>query len=189
MSLPAAINAVSPAQIVSSADWGNPVKDLVNALRTQAEAAPLGVIRRYRRTSSGGSNTGTETGVQRIDGIPIVAGRLYRIGTNGLQMDSTVNADVARARIRYTTDGSNASTSSTRLGSGIQLSSPDAARPAIAAINELYAPGTSHGLSILLTCQRTAGSGTVVIFGDSTEYLELFVEDVGVDPGSSGTSI
>src|SRR5688572_4356855 len=84
-------------------------------IEDELDVAPQGLIARGRRESNSTSTT-TEVGVLRIDDIPLTGGRSYLVQTSSLVLHSSVANDVVRAGIRYTTDGSPPSTSSTLMG-------------------------------------------------------------------------
>ncbi len=146
------------------------------------------VIARGNRQTTGGSNTGTETGVSRLDDIPLAGGRVYKISTGSVNFDTGVADDEIFCRFRVTTDGSTPTTSSTAIGGG-RITADDATHSPIVPIEAYYAPGSDETFSVLLTCQRVNGSGTVSLFSDSTLPIDLVIEDLGEDPGDTGTDI
>lgn len=151
--------------------------------------ASLRVIARGRRTSNS-TGTTTEVGVLRIDDIAIASGRLYRVYTNEIGVDSTVATDVIRLNLRYTTDGSTPSTSSTllTLSQGYQA---NAAQGEYTSVGAVYVPGSAETLSVLLTVSRAAGTGTVIATAGTGAPgpCDLYIEDLGVDPGDVGVDI
>lgn len=161
----------------------------LNDLLNQNSPLPLGVLARAQRTTASSGSTGTEVGVLRLDDVPIYAGRLYRIFTGNLNIDTSVADDIAHCRLRITTDGSTPSTSSTQLGGGMRDDMASASAGPIIAITHLYAPSADETLSVLLTVNRIAGTGTIVIYGDATTTIDLAIEDVGLDPGDTGVDI
>jgi chitobiase/beta-hexosaminidase-like protein len=148
------------------------------------------IIARGRRTSNSTASA-SEQGVLRLDDIPITNGRLYQIYTSGLMLDSTVANDESRARIRYTTDGSTPTTSSTILpGSQADYRQADAGIPEHVHIRTTYAPSSDQTLSLLLTTSRIAGTGNISIGADGTSNVcDLYVMDCGEDPGDTGVDI
>jgi hypothetical protein len=161
----------------------------LNALAQYVDDTRTGVIARGKRITSS-TGTTTEVGVLRIDGIPLTAGKTYRIATGTLLLDTTVNNDAVDVRIRYDTSGSAATTSSTTIPGG--LSRKRLADNAVAESTSIlctYTPASDETLSVLLTVGRFSGSGTVIIFADSTATTELFVEDYGTDTGDQGVDI
>jgi len=148
---------------------------------------PRGVIKRGRRTTATGAITTTETGVLRIDNIPVVAGRLYRISTTNINMDGSVANDIGACRIRVSTAGA-ATTASTQIAN-IRQTIDDPTNSNIVPENCFYVPGSSGTLSVLLSAVRVAGTGNVVVFCSGTDILDMVITDEGVDPGDTGVVI
>ena len=148
-------------------------------------ALPKGIIARARRDTNT-AIVSAETGVLRLDGVPIRNGRVYRIYTNQLVLDGDSTGDVGRASIRVSTAGP-ATTSSTLLGV-LQLTVPTPALPWGAPMSVDYYPTADGTLSVLLTISRLAGTGTGVRLLAS-EGIDLTVEDMGLDPGNTGINL
>lgn len=148
--------------------------------------AGYGIVRRGERTTSS-STTTTEAGVLRL-AAPVVAGRLYLIPTSSLNLISSVAGDIIQGRLRYTTDGSNPTTSSTLLMSSAdtQATFNSEAVPIIAK----YYAATAHTLTVMLSVARIGGTGNCSI-AVSTSYptIDLMVIDQGVDPGDNGVDL
>ena len=149
-----------------------------------------GIIGRYRRsTVSSTSASTTLVSVIRIDDVPILSGRLYRIWYR-CHFDSTVADDQGRAELRYTTDASTPTTSSTLLPGSyaeavVRTTGTRETRTAVCS----YTPGANQTLSLILAVSRQAGSGNITLHADASGFdTEVWIEDCGVDPGSSGTS-
>jgi len=153
----------------------------------QDSVLPLGIIARGNRTTSSTTTT-TEVGVERLDDIPVYAGRSYKIWTSPLNLDSSVANDVVLAAVRYTTDGSTPSTSSTVL-SAIQERCDDATNGPVLPFCCDYSPAADQLLSVLLSVGRVSGTGSVSIIGSATRPINLNVEDMGPDPGDTGVDI
>lgn len=153
--------------------------------------AGQGVIARGRRTntSSGSSADGVDVAVLRVSNVLLRAGRLYKIWTTPLGLDSTSVNDEIAARIRYTTNATNATTASTILpGSNIQTRQTDAN---VAEHKAIQAPltGLDVTASFLLCVRRFAGAGSCAVYVDGVigDAIDLVIEDVGFDPGDTGT--
>jgi hypothetical protein len=155
------------------------------------DAGPMGVIARGERLTSSSTTTSTG-GVLRIDDIPLTAGRAYRINTGPLNGDSSTGTDTVRALIKFTADGSTPTTGSTTLpettvGGDVDGGGPDSWLIPIIAY---YAPaGGDELLSLLLCVQRVTGGGNAYIYGDSTQKIQMVVEDLGANVVDSGTDI
>jgi hypothetical protein len=149
------------------------------------------VIARARRVTTSSASTGAAVAVLRLDGVPLLAGRAYRVRSSGIAFDTSVANDVGFATIFYETNGTSATTSDDRLpGAVIQSGLINAAQGETGVINADYFPATDMSASFLLAVGRAAGSGNITLFADgTTNVIELFVEDNGVDPGDTGTDL
>lgn len=133
----------------------------------------------------------TAHGILRISGIPVLAGRQYRIYTGVLHALSTVNNDYVEFTIKYTTNGSDASVASNVMdgasayGSLTNVFSINDMGP----IQTVYTPATDHNLSIALCIARVQGTGNVNAFGDAGRLIQLVVEDIGLAVTSTGVSL
>lgn len=146
-------------------------------------------IARGRRITAS-STTTSIVGVLRIDGMSFRAGYLYGVFTNGLALDSDVNNDIIRAEIRYDVTGASATTSSGALpGAAIQQRQTDAAQSENACLAGLYAPGSDETVSMLLVVRRITGTGNARIFADATNSTDLWVSNLGEDPGDTGIDV
>jgi len=149
--------------------------------------AAAGIIARHRRTTTSTTTT-TEVGVVRLDDIPVLLGRLYHIYTSSIQLASSVNNDGLAANLRHTTDGSTPSPSSTVLTS-FRNQQVNATTGFTGVISVVFAPGSDLALSLLLCVARITGTGNAQMSGSATFPIDLVIEDIGVDPGSTGTNI
>lgn len=160
----------------------------INALTDRDNGVlPQGVIKRGRRSTATGNVTTTETGVLRVDSIPVYAGRLYKITTNGINIDTSVDNDVASVRIRASTSGS-ATITSTLLGT-LRCTIDSATQSNILPDAAFYIASADGTLSVLLSLIRVTGTGNIVVFCDATNYLDMVIEDMGIDPGDTGVVI
>jgi len=150
---------------------------------------PTGIIARHRRTTSS-TGTTSEVGVVRLDGIPLKAGRRYRVSTNKLGFNSTVTGDTMVARLRMNTAGNATTSSGIMVGGEAQFEEVDSAWHGSDEVVAYYNPSSDVTASILLTAGRVSGTGTVTILANGSEtVIELIVEDLGDDPGSTGVNI
>lgn len=146
------------------------------------------VIARGRRTSNSSSTSSTtELGVLRVDSVSLTSGNLYLISTGSVLVDASVAADIYIARLRISTSG-NATTSSTQLVA-TQRSVASISQPEDSVLAAFYAPAADETLSVLLTIQRTSGTGVFLAVGATTTPIDLYVVNCGIDPGDSGTDI
>lgn len=155
--------------------------------RALAAIGSQGIVKRHRSTG-GTAGTTTEIGVIRIDGAQVFAGRGYRITVSNLAVAPTVTNDVGRALIRYTTDGTSATTSSTTM-SVSQAIEANTSFPPVGPFMCDYFPATTHLLSVLLSVARMAGTGTIAAAGSSTIPIIVTIADLGVDPGDGGVTL
>jgi hypothetical protein len=162
--------------------------DDINILDDQEDSPlPQGVIKRGRRTTSTGNITTTETGVLRVDDIPMYAGRLYKISTSNMNIDTSVDNDVVRAGLRLSTSGA-ATITSTLIGY-LRETIDSAAQSNAFSVTAFYTPGADVTASVLLSFIRQAGSGNIILFGSATDICDLVIEDMGLDPGDTGVVI
>lgn len=141
----------------------------------------------YGQRLSSTTPTGSEHGVLRLDDVPVIGGRLYRIKGKG-QGDVATNGDTIRWNLRYTEDGSTPTTASTILELD-QGDVPDAAISETNFVERLYAPASSLNFSVLLTIARPVGVSNFSAVGAVDQTIELTIEDLGEDPGDTGTEI
>lgn len=155
----------------------------------QLNALPK-IVRRARRVTNS-TGTTTEIGVERLDDIPILAGRCYEISTTTLIIDGTSDGGQIAAHIRYTTDGSTPTTASPIIpGGNTQFrQAANAVTESAAPICTTYTPVADETLSLLLTVRNFAGGGTVAMAADSINIIEMRVKDLGPDPGDTGVDI
>lgn len=160
---------------------------IFNALAEYVDAIRTGILAIGIRTTNS-STTTSEVGVLRLDDVPITGGHRIEVKTNSITLHSSVNADVVRAIIRYTTDGSTPTTSSTALCDA-QLTVNNTTFPTTSIASGTYVPASNETLSALLTVSRQSGSGNAQLLGSSSFPLELTIVDLGVDSGDVGVDI
>lgn len=144
------------------------------------------VIARGRRESTS-TAASAETEVLRVDGISLTSGKVYWITAGSLLLDTTVANDVGRVRIRLSTSGA-ATTSSTQFASS-NMTLDNATDGNNVHVGNLYIPSGDETISILVTTVRQSGTGNISIVASSTNPLDLFVVDMGDDPGDTGVDL
>ena len=159
----------------------------LNDLIDKDSVLPLGIQARGNRTSSSTTTT-TEVGVLRVDDVPMYVGRIYKIWTSPLRLDTSVANDVARALIRYTTDGSTPTTSSTTMTTA-QSTLANATDGNSVDICIDYTPSADELFSVLLCVARRSGTGNISIDGASTLPINIVVEDGGLDCTDTGVDV
>lgn len=151
------------------------------------------IVRRGHRESvfpSVSTWTTTEAVVYRIDAIALRAGKVYEIKTSPLNIVPSVVNDIGVVRLRYTENGT-AGTGSTLLAQ-VRKKQTDTAQTDTTPLNALYTPASDLvNFSICLTLTRVAAgtsSTGVRLWGSAAEPLDLWILEVGDDPGTSGTA-
>ena len=149
------------------------------------------VGRARRITTSSNSASTTAVAVLELDDISIKSGRLYKIETSGVLIDTSVANDVGAMQIRYTTDGSTPTISSTILpGAFARAKLVDASFAESRAIHTTYTPAADQTLSLLLCVLRETGSGNVNLVADgAAAIIEMCIYDRGEDPGDTGVDL
>lgn len=182
-------------QAARAATFGIPVRSsilLLDSRITQAETEQQRVVKRGRRDTAKTGITTTETGVLRVDDIPVVSGYMYRISTSGANFDvtsGTIAADETFSmNCRAEFGGSAATTASTTIGK-IRLPVNSVSQGPIVPMMVFYYATASGMLSVLLTGLRQSGACTYQVFADATTPLDLTIEYAGVDPGDTGVDL
>lgn len=148
---------------------------------------PGQVIARGLRVSSS-TAASAETGVLRVDDIPVTSGRLYYIATNPMSIDTSVSADTVRVLLRIDETGADATTASTTIALNQRVLTNAASAETI-IVGTYRAASASGTWSVLLSHVRQTGTGNVQLVGGATTPIELFVIDCGVDPGDTGVDL
>lgn len=179
---PAQFQALATA-IDSTVDSIDDRVDVIEQLRSR------GIVARHRRISNGTSTTSasaaTAQSVVRLDSVSLLSGRLYRVSCPNLGF-FTGAAAVAQAQINYTTDGSVPTTGSTQLVE-TQVETPAGGIVVHVALESFISAPASATYRLLLSCW---GDGTLTtMFGSTAWPIELIVEDIGADVGSTGVDI
>jgi hypothetical protein len=148
------------------------------------------IARAARTTASTAASAAT--GVLRLDDKPILAGHTYRI-TWKAQLAGTVLGDVLRGEIKYTTDASTPTTTSTGLP-GSYADIVNAVGSSTVGhgltITTDYTPVTDETLSVLLITERISGTGNVNMQATGGLIVtQMYIDDMGDDPGNTGTDI
>lgn len=145
------------------------------------------VVARGRRTTNS-TGTTSQVGVLRLDDVPVFGGFAYYVFTSALFLVSTTSGDGVGAYLRYTTDGSTPTTSSTIMHQTTAVSDSTSIGATV-PLNVLYIPSTNQTLSVLLTVIRHSGTGTVTMVGGGSNPIDLVIARLGTDPGDTGTDI
>lgn len=181
-------------QPIPPVGFGEAVKNAINDLHTRVAALETGaqaVIARARRTTATGAITTTETGVIRIDNIPVQAGKIYRIGTSNVNMDGSVANDTAACRFRVAFSaslGTVATTASPQIAN-IRQTMDDITNSNIFPSQCFYLATADGYISILMSAVRTSGTGNLIIFCSGVDILDFVVEYGGTAPADTGVII
>lgn len=180
---PASTDDVRPYE-----DIQNAAEDTDAALETLQGQVPTWLARGSRATN-GTTTTTTEQGFLRVDSIPIVSGRGYRIWTTPLIFNSSVAGDLIQAILRISTSGT-ATTASTQL----TLLCDDAKTSGLAQRTKGMEIGwvatTTGNLSVLLSYLRASGTGNVNIQASSDIPAQLNIDAYnGTAPSNTGVSL
>lgn len=156
----------------------------------RGKAQPRGVIARYKRTTNPPPTSATTTAaavkVAELT-VALTAGRLYLIRIPQVALFSaTAASSRAQAILTYTTDGSAPSGSSTCVATG-QVMLPPSGVVIATNVEGTYTPSTSQTLRVLCSYLCDGNTAQMYCTGDGWPF-EMYVEDLGYDPGASGTS-
>ena len=149
------------------------------------------IIARGQRTTATAAITTTETGVIRLDDVPVRNGYCYEITVDNINIDTSVANDIGIVRMRYVfaaSAGSTATTTSTQLNTWRNTIDDATNSNVLPWVNHYFA--TADGfLSILFSLQRQAGTGNLIWFCSATDVCNVVVKDIGSDPGNTGVVI
>jgi hypothetical protein len=150
----------------------------LNSIET--ELVQRGLIARAQRPTTKTITT-SETGILRLDSLPLKAGRAYKITAPHLRVDFVTATDRAAFRFRVSTSGAAGTGSSAiaRVETGDVQS---------AHLEAMRIPGSDEVLSVLLCGIQYVGSSTATVQGDESG-IEIWVEDLGPATADTGVDI
>ena len=143
--------------------------------------ATVKTIARGHRTTNKASIT-TEVGFLRIDDVPMVANRLYRVAVGPMYVTSSVANDEWIARLRWTADGSTPTTSSATLD--LAVSQEGQSTNMEAYLSDV----TGFTFSVMITLALQTGTGSLTLDATS-QPVRLVIQDIGPDPGNVGVAL
>lgn len=153
-------------------------------------SVPRGIIKWGERTTASSTTTAADAGVLRVDSITYLAGRMYKIWTTPLHLDSSVANDEIRARLRQSTSGNATTASGVLSGTTVHARQVDTNVSESHTIQTTYVPSVNETGSILLCVGRIAGTGNARLSNsDGDETIRLYIEDMGIAPADSGVDI
>lgn len=158
--------------------------------------SPLGIIARIARTTNGAGTTNASSATAQgiiILSAALLTGRLYRVFTEEFSM-FTATAPATQVscqvEIHYTIDGSTPSGSNTVLNACNTGTMEGNGNADPVSVGGLYVPTSNITFKAFLGYWRTVGAGaTIGSFGSATQPVVMAIEDMGVDPGTSGGTI
>jgi hypothetical protein len=157
-----------------------PDADDLNALGLPGTAIAWG-----QRTSSV-TFTGTEIGVLRLDSVSLQAGYRYEVRTSNLRVNMT-SGETTKLFLRVNTAGT-ATTSSTVLVSAEGNANSTFTPAQAPVLSVTYAPGAVTA-SFLISLGRSGGSNNTTITGSSIQPIEMWIVNLGTDPGDTGVDV
>lgn len=172
-----------------SGTWSARTPTQLEADLAAVRSGGLGVVARGRRTTSSTTTTATSAGTaQKVLEVSatLKTGRLYRITAPNVGYHRTTAGRVGM-QLTYTTNGTTPGVTSTQLN-WTQSQTYDTGDPVYGlTLGATYTPGANQTMRVLLSVWSVT-TGTSGTYADAAWPTEIVVEDLGVDPGSSGTS-
>lgn len=149
------------------------------------------IVARARRTTTSTGTTTTSSanaqGVLRLDGVSMVAGRLYEVSVPNIGVGSSQAGGQIGVQLTYTVDGSVPDPGDTTIT--VTYVATPAAQYFGTTLGVTAVVGSDLTFRTLLSFWRVSGGGTSYIEGKSYWPVEILVKDLGVDPGDSGVDI
>lgn len=143
---------------------------------------PKGEIARASRSGNVTLNTTGETGILRLDDVPVKAGRVYAIRAPRLRYDATTATDRGKFHLRINTAGVATTSSTVRARSeGDETDS--------LSIEYFHRPSTNETLSVLLSILKVTGTGTWAAMGSDEGGIDLVIEDQGEAATDTGVDV
>lgn len=167
------------AEAVEAALGG--VDDRVNTLQATATGPSRGVVKFANRPTNKSCTTAT-TAILRLDSVPLLAGRTYRIVATGIRGDTDTSTGRYKTEIRMNTSG-------TAVVGTPSIRRVEAGDTDSAHVEKYYTPATNQTISLLLTANCYAGAATVNILGTDEGGIDMWVEDMGPAIADTGTDL
>jgi hypothetical protein len=143
---------------------------------------PVIIARGNRPTDKVLATTG-ETGIMRVDNVPLKAGHAYSIRAPHVRYDSVTATDLGMFRIRQELGGAAATTSSAILR---RCETTDAKSHYIEA---LRFPSVDETASFLLSCNKIGGTGAWTAMCSDEGGCDLLITDLGATVADTGVDI
>jgi hypothetical protein len=150
-----------------------------------SELVAHGVIVGYKTRTS---NSTASASIVRVLSVraPVRAGRMYRVICDG-EIFSSNGAATSQSELRYTTDDSEPTTTSTILSRAIVRHDATTATPDMCHIEGIYKAVSDGWLRVAVTTTRVLGSVNVSWTADPTFPMLLMVVDAGPAITEDGT--
>ncbi|MCW2904700.1 MAG: hypothetical protein JWO67_6965 [Streptosporangiaceae bacterium] len=151
-------------------------------------ALPSGIVGRNVHPGSPPATAATTAATAQpvlVASAPVRNGHVYVISAR-YAIRNTV-ASTAEAWLRYTTDGSTPTTSSAALDTA-DHQIPAGSIPASGGMDATYEPTADGTVSVGLSYFAAVGGGTQTMIGGAGRPIELWITDMGPDPGAAGTT-
>jgi hypothetical protein len=159
----------------------------IAAMDTARAALPRGIVKWALRTTATAATAAADLGVLRLDDIPLLTGRQYRIWTPPLHMDSTATNDEIRARLRFSLVGAATIASAVLPGATVHVRQTDGNVSDDKSIATPYTPAGNENMSLILCVGKIAGAGNVSLNNsDADHHIAVVVEDIGPAQAQSG---
>lgn len=152
------------------------------------------IARAKRITNSTVSTSTTYIPVLRLDNVPLQAGRNYSVTWKGHFQVATAT-DVLSAGLFHATDGTVATTSKSFLpGSTGNVDFAVVQQTPVVTVVVDYSPPVDQYLSLLLAFAHLSGgsggtSNSFMVANNAGFTTEIYVDDMGDDPGDTGTDL
>lgn len=177
-------NLYRPSADLLRTDDGFYVGGALTVVGTVTGPLARGVVAWGRRTTISSTSTSSAAlGVLRLSAA-VKLGRAYVIETGTLHPTSSVNTDVIRMEIRYSTTGTATTSDPVLVGAqAFELFGNTS------MLRCIYVPVADQTLSLLFCFARETGSGNGQMYADGTRITEMKVTDDGPAVSNTGTAI
>lgn len=147
------------------------------------------VIARGRRTTGSlVANSAAQVPVQRLDSIPLLAGHAYMISCGKAGFTAS-DATQRPQHLMYINNAGAATTGSTLLREAAAPVYDTSVGTVVPGLDTIYVPAGNETLSVLYAIARVAGSGSVTYSPSTSGPCDIWVTDLGTDPGDSGIDL
>jgi hypothetical protein len=149
---------------------------------------PSGIVGRNAHPGSPPATAATTAATAQpvlVASAPVSNGRIYVVSAR-YAIRNTV-ASTAEVWMRYTTDGTTPTTAAAALDT-VDHQIPAGSIPASGGMDATYEPTADGTVSVMLSYFAAVGGGTQTMIGGAGRPIELWITDLGPDPGAAGTT-